>query len=137
MDLKTFEILPISRYWIESLENLDGRAIMFVKHGSGPLTASDISVLNFYFVLEERLAKPDVALKIAFLATDTRHFERPFDIGTNPTLRPPTPFIEWGIQTRIHDVCPEPAALAGTNQALRKRILDFAQLVGLQLDDVP
>jgi hypothetical protein len=137
MDLKTFDILPISRYWIEGPENLTGRAIMFVKHGSGPLTASDISVLNFYFVLEEKLVKPDAALKIAFLATDTRYFVAPFAVGAGPTIQSPTPFIEWGIQTRVHDEFPEPAVLAGGDQGLRKRIVDFAQLVGLQLDDVP
>ena len=106
---------------------------MFVKHGTGPLTASDISVLSFYFVLEERGAKPEVAVKTAFLTTDTRHFARPFAMGAVWTIGPPTPFIEWGVQTRLTEDFGAPDDLAGGDKALEQQIIDFAQKLGLQL----
>jgi hypothetical protein len=134
MELKTFQILPISRYWIDGPDHLTGRAMMFVKHGIGPLAASDISVLSFYFLLEEREAMADVAVKIAFLVTDTRYFARPFAAGGGKwTIGPPTPFIEWGTQTRLAEALGPPGDPAEGDKSLEQRIIDFAQTLGLQL----
>ncbi len=136
--LKQFEILPISRYWIDDPERLTGRAVMFVKHGTGALVDSAISVLHFYFVLEERKANPDRVLKIAFVATDTRFFSAPFQDGAvlKIPVDPPTPFIEWGTQTRISDgflAAPSLLQLAGNNRNLMERIWGFAKSLGLTL----
>jgi hypothetical protein len=131
LPLKSVEVLPISRYWIEP-HTLTGRAVMFAKHGTGKLDASDVSVLDLYFVLEER-KKANLALKIAFLTTDTRFFAKPFAPGADWTVQPPTPFIEWGVQTRIDDEFDVGADPTGGDPALQELMLDFATQLGVQV----
>lgn len=134
---RRLRILPISRYWIDDPDRLTGRAVMFVQHGTDDLQDSDISVLHYFFVLEDRKSNPDRVLKISFLATDTRFFSAPFAEGAGKrTIDPPTPFIEWGTQTRVSDgfqAATSLTELCKGDLGLRDRILLFAKDLGLYL----
>jgi hypothetical protein len=135
--VKQFEILPISRYWVDDPERLTGRAVMFIKHGTEALANSSVSVLHSYFVLTGSESNADRALNMSFIVTDSRFFEAPLKEGDGRQVpAPPTVFNEWGTQTRISDGFLAARSLTdvcGGDLNLRDRLLGFAQSLGLQI----